>query len=423
MGDNLLFQRLWRFPFRDGLQRFRTRSIIILCLYLICFHILSVLLARYLGTWNPLPGHDHTPSLNQVLDHGYPTFMHVPPGFSYYLALKVIVTQWLGLPYYSAKYFIDVFMVLLTVLLSFRLAWLLTRNRTIALISALGLVHTPIYILGVGYEESAIFFLPFFLATLIVFVKECQRPDGIRFSVMFIAGVLNGLATLIRGNTQYLFLALAAFLLLITGWKQFWSKLRMPLYIGTFLLAQFVVMSPWIYVMRQQGRDGLSALPSVYMSYFDGLRRHRGNEICEWILLHYEEPERSLRGVIDFNLYWLKTKPYAFFELYFLKYFHAWYISESGRWDMATLYVHLPIWIVALFGIWRWRRTARGDPAYLFLFCVIFYMWTIASIMGGIARYSSPLYGMVCIFVGVFAITIIPRLALSMRKHEEAVRT
>jgi 4-amino-4-deoxy-L-arabinose transferase-like glycosyltransferase len=401
----------WRFPFADGRREPWKRSTLLLLLaYLVCFHVGAIQIAQYLGTYRDIPSNDYLPAVKQILAQGYTTVMHTPPGFPYYLAMKWSVANLLHVPFAFGKYTFDLVLVLLAVWLSYRLAHILTRNRTIALVSALTLVHAPIYILGVGYEEAALFFLPFFLLTLIILARELQRPEGVRLGVMALTGALNGLASLIRGNTQFFVLAIVAILVLLLRRSGAWKRPITWALPVVFLLSQSIVMSPWTYVMRSQGRDGLAALPAVYMSYFDGLTRYEGNRVCDWILVHYKEPKRSLEGVVDFNIRWLKEDPYALAELYVLKFVKSWYISESGRWNTVTLIVHAPLWILAVLGFIRWRRTRRGDPAYLFLFCAIVYMWSIASIMGAIARYSAPLYGMIGIFIGVALEPVLRRL-------------
>lgn len=365
-------------------------------------HLLALQVSTITGNFEANPNSDHVHYMWQVLERGYPTPALWPPGFSYYLTLKWVITQAMGLPYWSGKYFVDVFPVILAGILSIVLAQTLTKNRFLAIASGVGLICAPIYILGVAKEEAAIFFQPFFLLSLLLLVKELQRQEGPRLSHFAIAGAIMGLASLIRGNPQFIIVVIAVFVLFVLH-RTLVSRqvLRAVVLLAVFLCAQAIIMSPWSFLQKRVGKEGVFSA-SVYELYFDGVKRHPGNRVSDWLREHHQEPKRAFQGVIDFNLTWLKKDPVALAELYALKFVRAWYMSDSGRWDKPTLFLHFPLWIFALLGVWRWRKTARCDPAYVFILLIILYMWTVSAVLSGIARYSAPVYGFIGLLGGVF---------------------
>lgn len=396
-------QAAWRFPFATSERlTLSRRQWLLLIAVIAAMHVAALSVARLTGTFIDHPNKDHTPAMQQVLERGYPVQINVPPGFAYYLALKTTVTGALGLPYWTGKYFLDVLLVLASGVLSVLLGFRLTRNTRIAVLSALCLVCAPIYILGVGMEEAAIFFLPVLLAALLLVTGVLQRPGAPRAGMLFVAGALIGLSALIRGNSQFIIVALAVVAALLYRAQPAGRRmLRFVLFLSVFAAGQAAAMLPWTLLQRSTGKEGLGSMPTMYQSYFDGFKRHAGNRVVDELMQEYDKPERSMKGVIDFNLGWLRKDPAALLSLYGLKFVRAWYMSDSRRWDMPTLLLHLPIWILALIGLARWRRVARGDAAYVLLLAVILYWWTVSAVMGGIARYSASLYGLIGIFCGV----------------------
>jgi hypothetical protein len=402
----------WPHPFgSESRLAYSPRRFVLFFVVIGILHAASLSVARLTGTFVAVPNPDHTPAMLQVLAQGYPVSTPVPPGFSYYLAAKVLITRALGVPYWYSKFVIDVIPVAAAALLMLLLGWRLTRNTMLATVAALGLVCAPIFILGVGMEEAGIFFTPFFLFSLWITVRELQRADGPRMPIVFLAGAVMGVSALIRGNSQFILLAIipvaAAVYRRARGGRGWALALA---FIAAFAAGQFVAILPWTLVQRAHGGDGIATMPTVYKSYFDSFKRHRGNPVADTLLRHYDDPERSLGGVLAFNAEWLRRDPTALAGLYLRKFAKAWYMSDSGRWDVPTLLLHLPYWLLALAGIWKWRRRERRDPAWLLLLAVIVYMWSVSAVMAGIARYSAPLYGCIALFAGVALLPLLERL-------------
>jgi len=402
----------WRYCFADshgGRLTPKQWSAVIIGFALLYLILLQV--ARLLGFFQLGPNPDHIHGMWQIIKQGHSESMHVPPGFAYYLAFKWQLTYKLGLPYWSARYFIDIIFVVSSGVLSVLLGQALTRNRFLAIASGFILLCAPIFILAIALEEAAVFFLPFFLSGLLLFVRELQRRQGPRAGIFLLSGALIGISTMIRGNPQFIFIVLGpfAFWLLRKADIPRWRS-RAFIIVSFFLCAQILVMLPWSTVQRKAGLDGITAYPSIYRAYFWSVRRETGNNVSDWLNDHYEQPQRSARGALDFNLKWLKEDPVALGKLYLFKFTRSWYISESGRWDRQIFFTHLPFWIFALIGLWRWRQRAPGDPALIFLMSVVIYLWVVSGIAGGVARHNSFIYGFIGMLDGVFFLDLFQRL-------------
>lgn len=355
------------------------------------------------GNFDFNPNSDHKRYMVLILDGKYPRpeIGNVPPLYSFYMAFKWKVTEAVKVPYWTGKFFIDVFMVVFAGVLSTVLGRMLTRNRIIAVCAGGGLIAAPLFTVSAAEELAVIFFQPVFLLIIILLVRELQRPQGPKAAWIFLTGALNGAATLIRGETQ--FLVLPVFLLLIWRLKTINSGIMKALFLAAvFLIAQNIALSPWTKLQRESGDRGEGTVfPAVYSAYFKGITRHPGNAVADSLIADYRKPERSMSGVLDFNLKWLKEDPLALTQLYLLKYCRTWYMSDSRRWDKLTLIAHGPFWFFSFLGIFFWMRKSSSDMALYLIIGFIFYICSISAAMDGLARYTSSLYGFLGILSGV----------------------
>lgn len=394
---------LWTFPFADSHEgRLDHSQWVWISICFIVIHISALGVSVIIGNFDPLPNADHVTYMNQVLSQGYPVPSHWPPAYSYYMAFKWRLTELLGLPYWSAKIFVDMFLVVGAGVLSVRLGQVLTRNRVVAVSSGIGLTAAPIYILGVSEELAVILFQPIFIAAILLFVLGLQRQTEPSYRYFILAGFFLGLACLVRGNPQFLFVYLAPFVL----WFLMKNRATLPIWRAAVLMlvfvgAQTLATLPWSLLQRSYGGQSTVTFGGIYESYFDGVNRYKGNRISDWLDEHFEQPTRSFSGVVKFNVHWLFEDPSALVGLYASKAVGAWYRSDSGRWDMYILLLHVPLWIVAVTGACIWARKYPHDPALYFVLLVMAYMWTVSAIMAAIARYSAPLYTFIGILGGV----------------------
>jgi len=377
-------------------------------------HFGALLISVWTGNFDPAPNHDHVHVARQVLAEGYPTIAIWPPGFGYFIALKMTVASWLGVPYWTGKLWADTVLVAASGTLSTLLAFRLTRNRFLACCSGFGMVAAPIFAMASAEGLAVILFQPLFLGALILLVDGLERgeADGLGRLVRFGGfGALLGLACLVRANPQFLI----PFLLPLIWWHGRRAGHARPgrtaaVAVGVALAAQVVMLLPWSLVQRATaGESGVFAAPVVYYSYFDGMRRHEGFEVSDALRNAPEPPPMSLEGVVELNVEWLRRDPVALAKLYAVKIVRTWYLSDSGRWDRWILILHAPWWILALAGAARWWRRAPGSPALLLVLLVIGYMWGVSALVSGLARYMAPVYGLLGLLAGVALLPYFPK--------------
>ncbi len=399
----------WPMPFApstpgDGALT-RRQWLILLALFVL-LHYGALLVSLITGNFDPAPNHDHIHVARQVLAQGYPTIAIWPPGFGYYLALKMAVASALGIPYWTGKLWADALLVVTSGVLSTVLALRLTGDRTLAVCAGLGLAAAPLFALASAEDLAVILFQPLFLAALIVFVDALRRlgERGQVAAGRFAgAGALLGLSCLVRANPQFLLPVAAP----LVWWVARRSRCRRPflraaLAVGLALLAQILVLLPWSLAQRAEaGKSGVFAAPVVYYAYFDGMGRHHGFEVSDALRADPDPPPLSFEGVVDFNREWLHRDPWALAKLYAVKVVRTWYLSDSGRWDLWILLLHAPWWILAAFGTWWWWRAAPRDPALWLVLLVVVYLWGISAAVSGLARYMVPVYGLLGLLAGV----------------------
>jgi hypothetical protein len=404
----------WTHPFSEpGRPAFSRRQWGALVLAFAALHYAALLASVWIGNFDPDPNHDHVHVMRQVLEGGLPRTAVWPPGYGYYLAFEWRLTEALGLPFWTAKLFVDVVPVVLSGVLSVLLGLSLTRNRFLAACSGLVMVGAPIFALASAEGLALVLFQPIFLGGLLVLVRALQAGGRLRSFVL--AGALLGLACLVRANPQFLLLALA---------PAVWWGLRRAgrarpvraaaLGLAVALATQALLLLPWSLLQRRLGTSGVFAAPVVYYAFFDGIRRHDGFEVSEALRRDPDPPPLSFEGVVEFHREWLARAPAALARLYAAKAARTWYLSDSGRWDRWILGLHAPLWLLALAGAGLWLGTARRDPALWLVLTTVLYLWAISASVSGLARYMAPVYGLLGLLAGV-ALLRAQRAALAAR--------
>jgi len=400
----------WPFPFADphGGRLSRRQWVLLLAAFVV-LHYAALAVSLWSGNFDPDPNHDHVHVMRDVLATGLPQVAIWPPGFGYYLAFKWWLTGALGLPYWAGKLLVDVFLLVASGTLATVLGRLLTRNRLLAVASGLGLVAAPLFLLSSAEGLAVLVFQPFFLASLVLLVEALQRPGG-SLLLAAAAGALMGLACLVRANPQFLVLALLPAVLLSLGRPlRRRTVLRALVLALVFFLAQTLVTAPWQSWQRRLGKSGVFTAPVFFYAYIDGLARHPGNRVSDWVRAHRHELPLTFGTVVEVNAKWLHEDPGALLRLYALKTLRTWYLSDSGRWERAIVGLHAPWWLGALAGLvlW-WRRTrqpSRGspqlDPAWLFVLLTVLYLWGVSASVSGLARYMAPVYGFLGLLAGI----------------------
>ena len=390
---------------------FGKRTWILLVAALLAIHFVALLVAMRTGTFDFEPNRDHSRGMRQVLRQGYPTVVWWPPGYAYYMAGNALLTRALRLPFWAGKLLLDPFVFVAAGLLATRLGLLLTRHRGLAIASGLGLACAPLFALASAEGLAELLFQPFFLAALCLLVPELQREEGPRPLGMLAAGATLGLATMVRGNSQFLLLALAP----LFWWVARRRGVGRPILpaasaLIVALVAQAAVQLPWSLMQRSRGEvSGLMAAGVFYRSFYNGMARQRGFRIGEELRASDAPNDNSAAGIVRFHLRWLRTDPLELARIYTVKLARAWYLSSSGRWDRVIALLHSPFWLLALGGVAVWLYRARADPALWLALCVVGYMWLVAALASGLARYTASVYGFLGMFAGAAVLAALGR--------------
>jgi hypothetical protein len=395
----------WPFPFADADDgRLGRRQWLLLVGAFVLLHYAALGVSLRSGNFDPDPNHDHVRVMRHVLEDGVPHVAIWPPGFGYYLAFKWRLLGALGLPYWTGKLLVDVLIVVAAGALATVLGRLLTRNRILAVASGLGLIAAPIFLLSSAEGLAVLLFQPFFLGSLVLLVRALQTPAG-SLGLAAGAGALMGLACLVRANPQFLILALApAVLLSLGGRPRRRTVLRAAALVAAFFLAQSVVTAPWQVWQRRLGTSGVFTAPVFYYAFVDGLARHPGNRVSDWVRARRDDLPLTFDTVVEVNAKWLREDPAALVRLYAIKAMRTWYLSDSSRWDRAILLLHWPWWLGAVAGLVVWLRRSRRDPALLLVLLGVLYLWGVAALVSGLARYMAPVYGFLGLLGGVAAL-------------------
>jgi 4-amino-4-deoxy-L-arabinose transferase-like glycosyltransferase len=384
-------------------------------------HYAALLVAMRTGNFDWQPNRDHSRGMRQVLRQGYPTVAWWPPAFAYYLAATSRLTQALGLPFWAGKFLLDPFVFVAAGVLSTRLGWLLVRHRGLAVASGIGLAGAPLFALASAEGLAELLFQPLFLAALWLLVRELQREEGPGARGLLAAGATLGLATLVRGNSQFLLLALVP----TFWWAARQRGARRPALAAAWVLgltlgAQAIVMLPWALVQRSSGASGLMAANVFYRSFYNGMARQRGFPIGDSLRESDAPNDNSALGIVRFHLRWLRDDPIELARIYAVKLARAWYLSSSGRWDREIALLHLPFWALAVAGAVLWARRSRADPALWLTLSVIGYMWVVSALASGLARYTASLYGLLGTLAGVTLLVIARTLSRSQAARQGA---
>lgn len=405
----------WPFPFADAREgRLTRRRWGWLVVVFASLHYLSLAVSLWSGNFDANPNHDHVHVMRDVLATGLPQRAIWPPGFGYYLAGKSLLMAAFGLPYWMGKVLVDVFLVVASGVLSTLLGWQLTRNRRLAVASGIGLVAAPIFGLAAAEGLAVLLFQPLFLASLVLLVRALQRPPGDRITTPTAlgdaagAGALLGLACLVRANPQFLILALVPAVLVSRGRvRRGTTWVRASVLVLVFFLAQTLATAPWQARQRELGKSGVFTAPVFFYAYVDGMARHPGNPVSDWVRSRRDELPLNFDTVLEVNARWLREDPGALLRLYAVKAVRTWYLSDSGRWDRVILALHAPWWLGSVVGLVLWLRRRKRDPALLLVVLVLAYMWGVSALVSGLARYMAPVYGLLGLLAGVAAVTAV----------------
>jgi 4-amino-4-deoxy-L-arabinose transferase-like glycosyltransferase len=300
------------------------------------------------------------------------------------------------------------FIIAFISVLVLELAILIMPRRAALLPAILFSVH-PFILYGLLVPLSTTFFLPFFLSSLLLFLKGCRHLED---PYLYFAGcgLLLGLALLVRPTPVFYAPVLGVVILAtLTGVP---VKRRIACASIVFAAALLTIL-PWEYsVYRRNGtvvllssggansvRDGLSFNQKAFRKKIN--LPADVSRLSDKVWDNYDRLS-SLGTISHFMWDRFKEKPSAVLRLYWLKAMRSWYGTDSqeSALETATLIVTIFTVLPACLGLFRYMRSGKWDRPFVFLMLsTVAYFWLMTIAVLSIVRYMVPAIVLLLVFV------------------------
>ncbi|MCK5924236.1 MAG: hypothetical protein KAG66_25095, partial [Methylococcales bacterium] len=228
--------------------------------------------------------------------------------------------------------------------------------------------------------------------------------------IMFLSGILLGLAMLVRPIAFFLAFPLA-FVIWVAG--QGLTRGRRIHLILLLLLGNFLAVLPWQgWVYAQTGqvaplgsggkltiRDGLTYLV-MEKDYREGVDLSPDVEALVQNIFARRSEMLSMGGVVEVALDEARQAPIPFAKLIGVKLARSWYATDSNRFEGATFWLQLLYLALIGWGSWvAWRRKRPFRPLILTLWLITLYFWFMTVLVVPLLRYMLPVMGLLFVFV------------------------
>jgi len=282
-----------------------------------------------------------------------------------------------------------------------------------ALVSGGLLVVYPFSIYAALYIGTETLFA-FFLSCFILFFLWATSSS--RLVWYLLAGGALGVATLIRGTTQ--FFPLLAPVLLVLLYRTI-SKRVIVGYLG-FCLCFALIIAPWTvrnYLVLKEIVPVATA-SSVFLQgshedflTIDGKIRGFPKYFSELEGRGLSAPPPGA-GPVLLDRYMFRaglenykiraeTDPLSFIPFMLRKFGRMWYATESGRYHAIILFANLPLYILAIVGIISLFRQRRAPRSIWILLFIIAYFAALHWISLPLFRYVLPIMAYVIVFASM----------------------
>jgi 4-amino-4-deoxy-L-arabinose transferase-like glycosyltransferase len=349
-----------------------------------------------------------------LMDYEYPVF--IPPLYAILIAFGSWMFGHDQLPIKVLQIVADsattcVVMLIAREILGFRTA----------LISGGLLIVYPFSIYASTYIGSESFFT-FFLSCCILFFLWATSSS--RLAWYLLAGCMLGVATLIRGTTQFFPLLTPVLLALL---HRTISKRVIVGYLG-FCFCFALMIAPWTVrnylVLKEIVPVATASSPFLQGSHEDFLTIDAKKGYPKYFL---ELKERGISapppgaGPVLIDRYWFRaglekykiraeTDPLSFIPFMLQKFGRMWYATESGRNHVIILFANLPLYIFAIVGgIYLFRQRRAPQSIWILLF-VIAYFALLHMISLPLFRYVLPIMPYVIVLASMGILVCFDRL-------------
>ncbi|TKB90005.1 MAG: glycosyltransferase family 39 protein [Nitrospira sp.] len=290
-----------------------------------------------------------------------------------------------------------------------------------ALISGGLLIVYPFSIYASTYIGSETLFT-FFLSCCILFFLWATSSS--RLAWYLLAGCMLGVATLIRGTTQFFPLLTPVLLALL---HRTISKRVIVGYLG-FCFCFALMIAPWTVrnylVLKEIVPVALASTPFLQGSHEDFLTIEAKKGYPKYLL---ELKERGISapppgaGPVATDRYWFRaglekykiraeTDPLSFIPFMLQKFGRMWYATESGRNHVIILFANLPLYIFAIVGVISLFGQRRAPQSIWILLFVIAYFALLHVISLPLFRYVLPIMPYVIVLASMGILVCFDRL-------------
>jgi len=288
-----------------------------------------------------------------------------------------------------------------------------------ALAGALWLLYPPEVALSTWITAETLFTTGLVAATALMLWAMATR----RTSLSFLAGILLGIATLLRGTTILLPLAFVP----LAVWHRTYRWI-LP------LLAGFVIIvGPWAIRNRIVLDDPILVAVGFGGAFMQGAdeeaftidgKHPAFSRMTESAArAGIEKPNNDHEGEIDSWLFRVglhryvervRTEPWSLVPFMAKKTLLLWFSTESGsfRGQLILALCSLPIVVPGLFQMWRWALAGTPFGAVLAVICGYFIVLHVAT--GPLNRYMLPVYPFLCLAASTWFLRFVD-LRLHMR--------
>ncbi len=304
-------------------------------------------------------------------------------------------------------------------------------GRWTALAGALAWAAYPPQLWSQRLLNTELPFMVFFFAGMYLLVRASLRGFSLDLASLW-AGALTGLGCLFRPFGLLISLAVVPFLW-VSGERGV-PVARRLLPCLLLLLGNLLALLPWEgWVYRETGKviplstngraamlDGLMLdtrpdLPGQVLPIPADVRR-----LMDTVAAKKEELQ-SPGEITRFLLKDATSHPLTAVKLVLVKAVRALYATDSQRFERWVALMHLPYYLMALFG--ALRAWGAGPAARRFLWLAVplwIYSWVMNIVVLSTVRYMLPVFGLVLILVGIGACDLLrrvfPRLDLPLKQ-------
>lgn len=329
-------------------------------------------------------------------------------GFPILIAVVLLVASPLGIPLDNAMMVVSLISMGMISTLVFMLAQLVWSTSR-ALVAALVWMTYPFGLWLTKQPNSEIPFLVFLYAGLYL-VGRGVLTQPQRQSNFFVAGILFGMAMLIRPMAIGIGLLVGLVILLVSRAQPI--RWRATAFL-VLLCGNLMLLLPWqVWLYSQTGE-------MVFASSF-GISSIRGGLTFGIEHNNYRQPIdlpadvvalmqatsaardqlHSMSGIAQFLGQELREHPQAVIKLGIIKATRSWYGTDSQRFEQLTLFIQSVYLVLAISGIGlAWRNYPAARPVLILFGLVVLYFWGMAILVLPILRIMVPAMGLLFVFL------------------------